>query len=112
MNITVTESSDTFTRIALAGRLDIAGSQEIETRFLALTAAGSKSVIADLSQVDYMASFGLRLLIQAYKSLDHKGKKLVVLHPQPEVARVFAAAGLSDLWLITDDEAAALAAAA
>ncbi len=109
MNLIVLDSTDTFTRLALEGSLDIAGSQEIENQFLAHTAAAKKSIIVDFSGVTYMASFGLRLLIQAYKALDHEGKKLIILHPQTDVRKVFAAAGLVDLLVITDDEAVALA---
>jgi anti-sigma B factor antagonist len=110
MNLTVTQSTDTITWLALAGSLDIAGSQLIENQFLAHTAAGNKAVIVDFSGVTYIASFGLRLIIQAYKALDRKGKKLAILRPQPEVAKVFTAAGLTDFLLITDDEAEAIAA--
>lgn len=111
MTLTVTQSTDSLLRLTMAGSLDIAGSQQIENRFLALTAAGDKSVIVDFSEITYMASFGMRLLVQAFKSLDRKGKKLVVLKPQAEVAKIFSAAGLTDLLFITDDESAALSAA-
>lgn len=108
MKLTILESTDTLNRLALEGSLDIAGSQEIENLFLALTAAGKKSTIIDFSGVTYLASFGLRLLIQGYKALDREGKKLVILRPQDEVRKVFEAAGLTDLLVITDDEATAL----
>lgn len=112
MTLTTLADSATPLRLGLAGSLDIEGSQQIEKEFLSAVSAGGRSVIVDLSGVTYLASFGMRLLVQAYKALDHAGKKLVLLSPQPEVRRVLDAAGLTDLLVVTDDEAVAVASAA
>ena len=112
MTLSTLADTETFVRVALAGSLDIAGSQQIENRFLAAISGGKKSLIVDLSGVDYIASFGMRLFIQAYKLLDREGKKLVLLSPQPNALKVLEAAGLTDLLVITDDETKALAAVA
>ncbi len=107
MKLQVLENSETLTRIALEGSLDIAGVQAIETAFLAQTAARKKPVIIDLSKVTYMASFGMRLIIDAFKALDHEGKKMVLLRPQPMVEKILESAGMSEIVVITHDEAEA-----
>lgn len=110
MTTTVTKVTDSYVRIALEGALDITGSEAIEASFLNQVKMAEKSVIVDLAEVTYMASFGMRLLVQAYKSLDAGGWKLILLSPQADVAKVLEAAGLSDLLVIAADEDAAAAA--
>lgn len=112
MTLTTLADSASTLRLGLVGSLDIEGSQQIETEFLSAVSGGGKSVIIDLSGVTYLASFGMRLFVQAYKALDRAGKKLVLLSPQPEVRKVLEAAGLTDLLVVTDDEAVAAASAA
>ena len=107
MKLTVLENSETLTYVALEGSLDIAGSQAIETAFIAQTAARRKPVIVDLSKVTYMASFGMRLIIDAFKVLDREGKKMALLRPQPMVEKILESAGMSEIVLITHDEAEA-----
>lgn len=83
-------------RIALNGRLDLAGASAVELRFTAL-AAGHKSVVVDMQGVEFMASMGLRLLILAGRSAASKGGRLVLWRPQPVVADVIATAGVEAL---------------
>jgi anti-sigma B factor antagonist len=107
MTITILEASDSLTFLALEGSLDLEGAQRIEAEFLALTAARQKPVIVDLTRVDFLASFGMRLLIEAYKPLAAAGRKMVLLHPQPSVEKVLLAAGMDNLVTISRDETAA-----
>lgn len=112
MTLTTLADTDAFVRLALSGSLDIEGSQQIENQFLAIASGGKKSLIVELSDVKYLASFGMRLFVQAYKALDRNGKKLIILSPQTDVRKVLEAAGLTDLLIVTDDETAAVAAVA
>lgn len=107
MTITIIEASDSLSFLALEGSLDLDGAQKIEEEFLALTAARRKPVIVDLSRVDFIASFGMRLLIEAYKPLAAANLKMVLLHPQPFVEKVLLAAGMDNLVTLTRDEAGA-----
>ncbi|HRJ71515.1 MAG TPA: STAS domain-containing protein [Terrimicrobiaceae bacterium] len=107
MKLQVLESSDTLTHVALEGSLDIAGVQAIEAAFLAQTAGRKKPVLIDLAGVSYMASFGMRMIIDTFKVLDREGRKMALLHPQPMVAKILESAGMSEIVLITHDEAEA-----
>lgn len=109
MTLTVREATDALTFLALEGHLDIAGSQQIETPFLAQTAARRKPVILDFSGVTFLASFGLRLLVGAHKALHRDNLPLVILRPTTDVEKVLRTAGMDNLLFITHDETEARA---
>jgi anti-anti-sigma factor len=83
-------------RVALIGKLDIAGVGAIETKFLAVTAGARKSVIVDLSDVDFIGSLGIGMLMGAARSLKRAGAGMVLLDPQVFVERVLVAARIPD----------------
>lgn len=81
MTLTILEDTTDGLFLELSGSLDVTGTCEIETRFLAHTATTKRSVVVDFSQVTFLASFGLRMIGEAIKALDRNGKKLVILNP-------------------------------
>lgn len=111
MELKVIQTDDTYSHIALVGKLDIGGVGEIENKFLGYTAARKKSSIVDLSGVTFLGSMGLRVFLDAAKSLNREKKKLILLNPQPLVNEVLEASGISDIVSIEHDAAAAIASA-
>ncbi len=105
MTLTILEDTNDLLFLELAGPLDISGTREIETRFLAHVASTTRPVIVDLSQVTFLASFGMRMIFDAIKSLNRKAKKLVLLNPQPAVAKVLELGGVNEVAVISFDEA-------
>ena len=97
-------------KVVLKGRLDTAGVDRIETKLVAGLVPRGLSAIVDLSQVDFVASMGLRVLISVARSLSRKNARLVLFAPQVGVREVFETVSLGDLIPIRDTEADALAA--
>jgi anti-anti-sigma factor len=87
MTLRILEATSDLLFLVLDGSLDISGAREIETPFLAHVTPATRSVVVDFSRVTFLASFGMRMIFDAIKSLARKGKKLVVLNPQPAVER-------------------------
>ncbi|MCU0935038.1 MAG: STAS domain-containing protein [Gammaproteobacteria bacterium] len=110
MQMDVVQAEDGVTRVSLAGRMDIEGTQAIDLKFTALTANRRAGVIVDLSQVSFLASIGIRTLLSSAKALSQKGGKMVLLGPQPMVATALTTAGIDLLIPIVADEQAARAA--
>ena len=108
MQLIVDTPEDGSTRLTLSGRLDVAGAQAIDQAFTAQAASHKAAVIVDLSQVDFLASIGIRTLLTSAKAQAHRGGRLVLLKPQPMVERVLATAGVDTLIPIFDDLDAAL----
>ena len=77
----VVEAAESFTHVAIIGALDLASTREIELRFTASTAGRHKSVIIDMSQVPFIASVGIGLLIQVSRTLATDRQSLVLLAP-------------------------------
>jgi anti-sigma B factor antagonist len=98
--------------VRLAGRLDIAGTQAVDLKFTANTSAQRKSVIVDLSGVDFIASIGIRMLVTNAKALSTTGHKMVLLQPQPKVEDMLKSTGIDTIIPIASDLDAAIKIAA
>ena len=80
--------------IKLIGKLDIIGTGEIETKFTGYCAGDKVRVIVDLSEVNFLASIGIRLLLLTAKSMNKRGGKMVILNPIPNVQHVLEVTGI------------------
>jgi anti-sigma B factor antagonist len=89
-------------RLTLLGELDLAAAPVLEARLGELQAEG-RSVLLDLSQLDFMDSTGLAIMTRAISSSTDSGWKFVIDPAlSPQVQRLFRltavdrAAGLDD----------------
>jgi anti-sigma B factor antagonist len=88
MELTYEDLGDGIRRVKLAGRLDVEGSHEIDLKFTSLTASRQAFVIVDLSLVEFLSSLGLGTLVRSAKAQMSRQGRMVLLSPQPHVARV------------------------
>lgn len=111
MEMKVTDVRDGVVDVALIGRLDTPGVARIELNFTAsLVPRGARAVI-DMSQVEFIGSMGIRMLISVARALTKKQGKLVLYGPQPFVQEVFITTSLGELIPVQRDAAAAIDAA-
>lgn len=97
-------------KISLEGRMDIIGTQEIDLKFTGMTAAPRKSIIVDISGVDFLASIGIRTLLVNTKAVNNRGGKLVILNPDDNIEKILLMAGIDVLIPIFKDLESAIAA--
>lgn len=109
MDMAVSEIAQDVARVMLRGRLDIQGAATIDLQFSAV-AGSRRGVVVDMSQVTFLASIGIRVLVLGAKALQRRGGRLVLLSPQPDVEQVLEVTGITDLLPIVRDEASAVAA--
>ena len=88
MQLSIIERSDELTQITLSGRLDAVGVDKVGIRFQAATASRGKPTIIDMSDVDFIASLGLGMLLSAARSLHGRGARAVIVNPKPFVMKV------------------------
>lgn len=100
MQMQTEEVAPGVTKANLTGRLDIGGSLEIDLAFSAL-AGSQRALIIDLSQVDFVASLGLRMLIVGARTVQRKGGRMVLLQPQVAVEAVLVSSGTDNVVPIT-----------
>ncbi len=97
MELRPLESPDGVTVLSLSGRMDIAGTQEIEQRFTNLASSRKGLVAVDLSEVTFLASIGMRTLVSSARALMNRGGAMALVNPQPLVKQALIAAGIDSL---------------
>jgi anti-anti-sigma factor len=88
VELTYEDFEDGVRRIRLAGRMDVEGAREVDLKFTSLTASRQAFVIIDLALVDFLSSLGLGTLVRSAKAQMSRHGKVVLLSPQPNVAKV------------------------
>ena len=109
MELAIKNQTDQITHLALRRRLDAAGVGEVELKFTSHTVPMGKPLLLDMSEVDFLSSLGLRMLLTVAKALKLRGAKMVLLSPQPTVCGVLVLSGFDQLMPIHQDEGTALA---
>lgn len=94
MELQYSEVKDNVKLLKLTGRLDIVGVGEIENQFAAYCAGETPLVIVDLSDVEFLASIGIRLLTLNAKSVASRGGRMVVLNPKSDIRDVLEITGI------------------
>lgn len=97
MTITKKQNGTTL-EIALEGRLDTTTSPELEKE-LDGALDGVEELIMDFSDLEYISSAGLRVLLAANKAIHGKGKMKVV-SPNEIVKEVFEVTGFDNILTI------------
>ena len=109
MELTTEDLPHGLQKIVLSGRMDSAGTQEIEIRFAALTTTRPARIIVDFSRVSFLASAGIRRLVSNAKTLARSGGRMVLAGPQPLVEEVLKLGGIDSLIPLYADVDAACA---
>jgi len=80
-------------RITLAGELDLSTTPEVEP---ALRVNGVRQRVLDLSDLTFMDSSGMRLILAAHVAARRDGVILEIVPGPPSVQRVFQICGVED----------------
>lgn len=102
MDMTTENLANDITRIILAGKMDLAGAQQIDLKFSAVS-GNSKRLLVDLEQISFLASMGIRTLVIGSKAVQSKGGKMAFFKPNADVAQVLTAAGIDSIIPIFQD---------
>ena len=102
MELNYSERENSIRYIKLTGNLDVGGVGQIETKFAGYCAGENPLVLVDLSDLEFLASIGIRLLTLNAKSVFSRGGRMVLLHPSPEVRGVLEITGIGMIIPIYD----------
>lgn len=100
MQITASKQGS-WTVLALTGKIDNAGSEELKAALLPLM-TGSP-VALDFTNVEYVTSSGFRVLMVAYKEQQAKKGRIVLGNMNEPLRGFFDMAGLSTVFKIVPD---------
>lgn len=85
-------------QVSLEGTLDAPGAMAIENGFQEVLTGQGGQVIIDLSGVDFMSSYGLRMLLVGAKALHAAGGGLHLAAATPHVMQVIHVAGYDTMF--------------
>lgn len=96
--------------VVLAGNLDVAASPQVTDFLNRQMEAGHVKLVADLSQLTYLSSAGLRVLLGAVKEARRQGGDVRLAAVRSEdVNKVLRMSGFSNILRVYPDTAAAVA---
>lgn len=98
-----------FIRIRLNGRLNMQGTQAVETQFAALTSGEKVFAAVDMSQVSFLASIGMRMLLSGARAANGGGGAVALYGVQAMVMQVLQTSGVASLIPVESDFDAASA---
>lgn len=89
--------------VKASGRIDAGTTPKLRQAFDALTEAGQHRLVFDMSEVDFISSVGLRVLIETRKACRRYNRgDLVLTAPSENVVRTLELAGLYSLFDVYD----------
>lgn len=84
--------------VVAAGEMDLATAHLVAAEVEELRAAGFRTVVVDLHQVDFIDSAGLRMLLDLRARAERDGHVLALVTPQPRARRIFEITGTEELF--------------
>lgn len=97
MEIKTTKSGTTF-MVSLKGRLDTNTAPDLE-QILSNEFETTDNLILDFTELEYVSSAGLRVLLLSQKNMNKKGT-MTLKNVQPQVMEVFEITGFTDILTI------------
>ena len=87
------EPTDKAHIIALQGQVNSSNAATVETEVLAVVNQGAKNVLLNMTELSYISSAGLRVVLVLAKRLKQERGRLVLCAMQPHVHEVFDISG-------------------
>lgn len=86
--------------VHMKGRIDASSAKDLEQQVLQHIQAGETQLILDFSEVDYISSAGLRVVLLIAKQLNGKGGSFKLCKMNEIILNVFEISGFSQLFSI------------
>ena len=101
MQIATTPGSDRYV-ITVSGEVDLATSPELDNAIIAAIESGTASLAIDLTDVSFMDSSGLGVIVRGLKRCREADKELDLVITNERVLKVFGITGLDQVIPIHD----------
>lgn len=106
MNVS-TEHYTQYTRISISGDLDANSSVLADESFQAVLVKGVRKLHIDMSDLNYISSAGIGVILSHQDEIIQKGGLIVFSGMNPKVRNVFQLLGLDAIFTIVEDAEAA-----
>jgi anti-anti-sigma factor len=95
----VIQSDQALVKIALTGKLDSTYVSNNDVKFFALLNGLEAPVILDFSEVSFIGSLGIRMILMALKEVKRQGYTMKIVNVTPNVENIFLMTSLGDLLI-------------
>jgi anti-sigma B factor antagonist len=96
----IVERTESAAVARLSGDLDIVTSDDVKRELVGLVDAGHTALALDLSDVGFVDSSGLGVLVAVHRHAEARGGRFVVRSTPPQVRRLFEITRLGDLLTV------------
>lgn len=86
--------------IALTGRLDTITQEALAKELDMVFQCEQGDLVFDISDLDYISSAGLRVLLTAQKKINTQGTSMKIVGAKPEIKEIFDMTGFSSIMTI------------
>ena len=103
MSVTIRRSEQPpWTVLSVGGDLDVVGAPDMRQAVVTAVAEGSRRLALDLSELDFVDSFGLGAVVGALKRVRQRGGELALVCPSSRIRRVFEICDLDRILALHD----------
>jgi anti-anti-sigma factor len=101
-SVTVSSDGDKAT-VALRGELDLSGVDRARDAIAEAEATGATLLVLDLSQLDFIDSTGLEVMLRAARRAHDSGRRLIVARPSRYVRRLLEMTAIDQSLDVVED---------
>jgi len=103
LDVKIIKKKDYVYLVEVEGSIDSETYQELENELNEIITEKSKAVIFDMGGVDYISSIGIKVIIEAKKTLEEKNASFAMTNLQPQIKKVFDVMKILPMFDIFDD---------
>ncbi len=92
------KTSDEITVIEIVGELDTSTAHNVQNQILPM-AERSRKILLDMTEVTYMSSAGLRILLLLYRTIQEKHGEIVIVGLSEEIRDIMSITGFLDFFI-------------
>ena len=94
--------------VTAAGEIDAATADTLATAVSSALGDGYQKVLVDFTQVTFIDSTGLGVLVKSHRAAEAVGATFAVVHPTPQTRKLIGVLGLDQLLRVYDSHEEAL----
>ncbi len=98
------KKAENCTVVSINGRLDTTNYSVLEKKLMELIDAGDIRLLVNLSNMDYVSSSGLRILLMALKRITMAKGKFTLCSLQENIQEIFEISGFTNIFEIYPNE--------
>lgn len=100
MTINIKENSASKAIVELKGELDTAAVENFKAKIDPIMADAGKQIIIDFTDLEYISSAGMRVLLLLNKNATEKGGSMTIVGMKEDILQIFQMVGFDNMFTI------------